>query len=165
MGLSVLFYATLLLAHGVQSCTIVELDSSGFAENAYSLLHALPMFFQRNGTFFLDNSKFTFKCSNHGGWHDFFSGEENIVPWSRQKETMHGEKCARYTRHEVDQLLHTVVQTKPDLLDFIGIKKVSLTGYLDERDTCFLPSSTMSLQISARCHSAQHMPLQVLRVH
>ena len=127
MGLLVLFSATLLLAHGVQSCTIVELDSSGFAENAHSLLHALPMFFRRNGTFFLDNSRFSFKCSEHGGWHEFFSGEENIVPWSRQKETMHGEDCARYTRHEVDQLLHTVVQTKPDLLDFIGIKKVSLS--------------------------------------
>ena len=125
MGFLVLFSATLLLAHGVQSCTIVELDSSGFAENAHSLLHALPMFFRRNGTFFLDNSRFTSKCSEHGGWHEFFSGEENIVPWSRQKETVHGEDCARYTRHEVDQLLHTVVQTKPDLLDFIGIKKVS----------------------------------------
>ena len=141
------FPATLLLAHRVQACTVVELDSSGFAENAYSLLHALPMFFNRNGTFYLDNSEFRYKCSEHGGWHDFFSGEENIVPWSQQKETMQGKECARYARHEVDELLHTVLQTKPDLLDFVGMKKVSF--YIFPAPPC------------ANCHRAALASLSV----
>ena len=114
----------IFLGHSAQACTIIELDSSGFADNAYSLLHALPMFFRRNGTFFLDNSRFDYRCSKDGGWHDFFSGEENIVPWSRPKEVVHGENCARYSAHQIDEILHKIVQTKPEFLDFIGIKKV-----------------------------------------
>ena len=113
--------------HATQGCTIVKLDSSGFASNAYSLLHALPIFYRRNGTFFLDNSDFHYRCSEDGGWHEFFSGEDKIVPWSRPKELVHGPDCARYTREDVDQIMYNIVQTKPEPLDFIGIKMVRLS--------------------------------------
>ena len=125
MGWFFLFSVILLSRLGAQACTILELDGSGFANNAYSLLHALPMFYKRNGTFWLDNSKLNYRCSADGGWHDFFSGEENIVPWSRPKELVYGKDCARYTIQQIDELLYNVVQTKPDLLDFIGINMVS----------------------------------------
>ena len=164
MGLLVLFSATLLLAHGVQSCTIVELDSSGFAENAHSLLHALPMFFRRNGTFFLDNSRFSFKCSEHGGWHEFFSGEENIVPWSRQKETMHGEDCARYTRHEVDQLLHTVVQTKPDLLGFHWHQEGEPLYSIPCTNSCICALGSLSWSMQCMPNLAAHTTREALSI-
>ena len=110
--------------HATLGCTIVTLDNSGFANNAYSLLHALPMFYRRNGTFFLDNSDFNYKCSEGGGWHEFFSGEDKIVPWSRPKELVHGPDCARYTREQVNLIMYNIVQSKPEPLDFIGIKMV-----------------------------------------
>ena len=107
-----------------KACTVIELDSSGFANNAYSLMHAIPMFLGRNGTTFLDNTNFQYKCSEDGGWHDFFSGEEDLVPWSATKEAATGETCARYTLQKIDELMYNTVQTKPDLLDFIGVKRV-----------------------------------------
>lgn len=135
MGWILVLSVILTLRHGAEGCTIVELDSSGFANNAYSLLHALPMFYRRNGTFYLDNSHFNYRCSDDGGWHDFFSGEEDIVPWSGPKEVVQGERCARYTTEQVDEILHNVVQTKPDLIDFIGIKKVSSLWLLERQTT------------------------------
>ena len=113
-----------LWGHATQGCTIIMLDSSGFASNAYSLLHALPIFYRRNGTFFLDNSDFNYKCSENGGWHEFFSGEDKIVPWSRPKELAHGPDCARFRREDVDQIMYTLLQQKAEPLDFIGIKMV-----------------------------------------
>jgi hypothetical protein len=103
---------------------IIELDASGFANNAYSLLHAIPMFLGRNGTLFIDNTNFNYKCSEAGGWHDFFSGEEELVPWSETKELATGEVCARYNLQKIDELMYNTVQTEPDLLDFVGVKKV-----------------------------------------
>ena len=97
---------------------------SGFTNNAYSLLHAVPMFLRQNGTIFLDSSNFQYKCSDDGGWHDFFSGEEDVVPWSSPKEAAAGHACARYTLQRIDELMYNTVQAKPDLLDFIGIKQV-----------------------------------------
>ncbi|BDA44819.1 hypothetical protein COCOBI_06-2970 [Coccomyxa sp. Obi] len=81
------------------------------------------MFLGRNGTTFLDNTNFNYKCSEEGGWHDFFSGEEELVPWSETKERATGETCARYNLQKIDELMYNTVQTKPDLLDFIGVKK------------------------------------------
>lgn len=107
-----------------QACTVIELDGTGFANNAYSLMHAIPMFLGWNGTTFLDNTNFNYKCSEEGGWHDFFSGEEELVPWSETKERATGETCARYNLQKIDELMYNTVQTKPDLLDFIGVKKV-----------------------------------------
>ncbi|EIE21583.1 hypothetical protein COCSUDRAFT_66957 [Coccomyxa subellipsoidea C-169] len=82
------------------------------------------MFLGRNGTTFLDNTNFQYKCSEDGGWHDFFSGEEELVPWSETKERATGETCARYSLQKIDEIMYNTVQTKPDLLDFIGVKKV-----------------------------------------
>lgn len=107
------------------ACVVIELDGTGFANNANTLLHAVPMFLGQNGTTFLDNTNFNYKCSEDGGWHDFFSGEEELVPWSETKERATGEICTRYTLQKIDELMYNTVQTKPDLLDFIGVKRVS----------------------------------------
>jgi hypothetical protein len=109
----------------VRSCTVIELGSAGFVSNAIGLLHAIPMFHKQNGTLFIDNTNLNYKCDPDGGWHDFFSGEEHLVPWSAPKEQAGGQACARYTLQRVEELMSQTVQTKADLLDFIGIKLVS----------------------------------------
>ena len=109
-----------------EACTIIELDSSGFVHNAVTMLRASPMFLGQNGTVFIDNTNFQYKCDDSGGWHDFFSGEEDLVPWSEAKEAAAGEACTRYTRQQIDDLMYNTVETKPDLLDIIGIQQVRL---------------------------------------
>ena len=106
------------------ACTVIELDASGFVSNAITLLRATPMFLGQNGTLFVDNTHFNYKCDQSGGWHDFISGEEDLVPWSSTKEAAGGEACARYNRQQIDDLMYNTVRTKPDMLDFIGIKQV-----------------------------------------
>jgi hypothetical protein len=111
----------------VEACTVIELDPTGFVNNAMTLLHAIPMFLRQNGTVFVDNTNFQYKCSDDSGWHDFFSGEEDLVPWSPVKEAAGGEACARYNRQQIDDLMYNVVRTKPDLLDFMSIKQARVT--------------------------------------
>ena len=117
----------------VRTCTVIELSSAGFVSNAIGLLHAMPMFHKQNGTLFLDNTSFNYKCDPDGGWHDFFSGEEHIVPWSSPKEQAGGQACARYSLQRVEELMSQTVQTKADLLDFIGIK---LVRFIASSDCC-----------------------------
>jgi hypothetical protein len=57
----------LFLTSSSWCCTIFEFQDSGFAANAIHLLHAVPIFDGNNGTFFLDNSKFAYKCEEGGG--------------------------------------------------------------------------------------------------
>lgn len=115
---------------------MIELDNSGFVSNAIGLLHAIPMFHKQNGTLFLDNTNFQYKCDPDGGWHDFFSGEDFLVPWSGPKEQAGGQACARYSLQRVEELMSQTVQTKADLLDFIGIKQV--------RPLCWQPPEPQS---------------------
>ena len=151
MGWLSVFAVIALWGHAILGCTIITLDSSGFASNAYRLLHALPIFYRRNGTFFLDNSDFNYRCSENGGWHEFFSGEDKIVPWSRPKELAHGPDCARFRREDVDAIMHALTQSKPEPLDFIGIKMVrpSVVGIcvIPQRHT-FTPGDLLHTMIS-----------------
>ena len=69
---------SLLLLTLVQCCTVYEFNGSGFAANAFALVHMVPVFHNTNGTFFLDNTWNHYKCSEEGGWHDFFSWEDQV---------------------------------------------------------------------------------------
>ena len=62
----------------IQCCTIYEFNGSGFAANAFALAHLVPIFHNTNGTFFLDNTWNHYKCSDEGGWHDFFAWEDQV---------------------------------------------------------------------------------------
>ena len=66
------------LATFVRCCTIYEFNGSGFAANAFTIAHMVPVFHNTNGTFFLDNTKNHYKCSEEGGWHDFFGWEDQV---------------------------------------------------------------------------------------
>jgi hypothetical protein len=68
------------LAALVRCCTIYEFNGSGFAANAFAIAHMVPIFHNTNGTFFLDNTNNHYKCSEEGGWHDFFAWEDQVCP-------------------------------------------------------------------------------------
>lgn len=64
-----------------QGCTVVELQNDGFATNMLYLMHAIPIFYQQNGTLYIDNTNFPYNCAQDGGFHDFFKYDEHLVPW------------------------------------------------------------------------------------
>ena len=63
------------------ACTVIELQADGFATNAMYLMHAIPIFLNQNGTFFIDSTAFPYTCEEGGGIMDFFMDEELFVPW------------------------------------------------------------------------------------
>ena len=51
------------LCCSVQACTVLELSgSTGFAANVLRIFHTLPVFEGFNGTFFVDEGDFRFRC-------------------------------------------------------------------------------------------------------
>ena len=51
------------LCCSVHACTVLELSSgTGFAANVLRIFHTLPVFEGFNGTFFVDEGDFRFKC-------------------------------------------------------------------------------------------------------
>ena len=75
------------LATVVLPCTVLELSGSGFSANVNHLLWAFPVFDHGiNGTLFLDNTWFQYRCKKNGGLHDFLDLKPHIVPWTAEKE-------------------------------------------------------------------------------
>jgi hypothetical protein len=100
------FSALLHLVHG---CTVLELTGAGFAANAVHVLHAYTLFSESNGTLFLNSTEFQYKCTNEGGWHDFFdfsATNGSLANYTEKAEEQ--EPCARYTFHDVDKMLHNM---------------------------------------------------------
>jgi hypothetical protein len=69
--------ASLLLVCGgaVHACEILQLSDAGLAANVNSLWFSLPSYHGLNGSIFVDNAKFAYKCTEYGGWHDIFVPE------------------------------------------------------------------------------------------
>ena len=106
-------------------CTIYEFNGSGFAANAFAIAHMVPIFHNTNGTFFLDNTNNYYKCSEDGGWHDFFAWEDQLVPWTAEKEAKEPDApCVRHDISTVNKVVFEDLKLTWDELDFIGIKKV-----------------------------------------
>ena len=134
------------------ACTIFEFADSGFAANAIHLMHAVPIFDGNNGTFFLDNTQvsvcvstesapapqqansrtlymamllqFAYKCSEGGGWHDFFAYQNHLVPWSPAKERAGGEQCNRLNFRGVDDVLHVNLHAGWEPYNSAGVSQV-----------------------------------------
>ena len=83
----------------VRGCTIYEFNGSGFAANAFAIAHMVPIFHSTNGTFFLDNTKNHYKCSEEGGWHDFFGWEDQVRPVQAAQACVAWERCKVSVRH------------------------------------------------------------------
>ncbi|KAK9840749.1 hypothetical protein WJX81_002183 [Elliptochloris bilobata] len=73
------------LAGQSTACTVFKFDISGFAANVRHLLLAYGVL-SENGTIFLDNRNFPYKCTELGGWHDFFDSEPIIKEWTPKAE-------------------------------------------------------------------------------
>lgn len=56
----------------VLGCVVLQLHFSGLAANLNGLLASLPAFDETNGTVYIDNAMFPYKCSDEGGLFDFF---------------------------------------------------------------------------------------------
>ena len=71
-----------------ETCTVLELSGSGFSANVNHLLWAFPVFDHGiNGTLYLDNTWFQYRCKKNGGLHDFLDLKHaHIVPWTAEKE-------------------------------------------------------------------------------
>lgn len=109
----------------IRCCTIYEFNGSGFAANAFALVHMVPIFHNTNGTFFLDNTNNHYKCSEDGGWHDFFTWDDQLVPWSQEKEDAQPDApCIRHDISSVNKVVFEDLKLSWDELDFIGVKKV-----------------------------------------
>ena len=118
-------FGLLQLALVVRPCTIFEFADSGFAANAIHLMHAVPIFDGNNGTFFLDNTQFAYKCEEGGGWHDFFAYQDHLVPWSAAKERAGGEECIRHSFRGVDDVLHVNLKAGWEPYNAAGVSQAS----------------------------------------
>lgn len=120
---SILFVKQLAVL--VRCCTIYEFNGSGFAANAFTIAHMVPVFHNTNGTFFLDNTNNHYKCSEEGGWHDFFGWEDQV---STRLAMTH------VTTHQQDShdVLRRCCKTLPFTfeLNFCTFRAVTLLRYL-----------------------------------
>ncbi|CAL8466399.1 g5935 [Coccomyxa elongata] len=86
-------------------------------------MHAIPIFYQQNGTLYIDNTNFPYNCAPDGGFHDFFKYDEHLVPWSAAKEAAAGDRCRRVSFYEIDQLIYNTLKVPFYQLDIIGIQR------------------------------------------
>lgn len=95
-----------LVVTAADACTVLQLTGAGFAANAVHMLHAYTLFSQNNGTMYINSTMFEYKCSNEGGWHDFFSFDGTNGTMANIDKMPPGESCAEYEFQEVDLMLH-----------------------------------------------------------
>ena len=74
----------------------------------------------------MDSSAFAYKCSDGGGWHEFFDVPHAMVPWSAGREAAEGEACVRHTFETIDALLDSQFGMGWDMWDAAGAKNVRL---------------------------------------
>lgn len=94
LAISHLFLAVILLACTAEShgCVVLQLYEHGLGANLNVLLSALPAFYGVNGTIYLDDRRFQYKCRDEGGFFDIFKA--GIVrPYTGTKEQ---RGCAFY---------------------------------------------------------------------
>ena len=69
-------------------------------------MHAYSLFSQNNGTLYLNSTFFEYKCSEEGGWHDFFDIDSANGTLRNVGSPGEQDDCAKYTFHDVDLMLH-----------------------------------------------------------
>lgn len=68
--------------------------------------------------------QFAYKCSDGGGWHDFFAYQDHLVPWSPAKERAGGEECIRLNFRGVDDVLHLNLHAGWEPYNAAGVSQV-----------------------------------------
>jgi len=68
--------------------------------------------------------QFAYKCSEGGGWHDFFAYQDHLVPWSPAKERAGGDECTRLNFRGVDDVLHVNLHAGWEAYNSAGVSQV-----------------------------------------
>ncbi len=68
--------------------------------------------------------QFAYRCSEGGGWHDFFAYQDHLVPWSPAKEKAGGEQCIRLNFRGVDDVLHVNLHAGWEAYNAAGVSQV-----------------------------------------
>ena len=95
--------------------------------------------------------QFAYRCSEGGGWHDFFAYQDHLVPWSPAKERAGGEPCIRLNFRGVDDVLHVNLHAGWEAYNAAGVSQVK---NLSTRKTlvCSLASQWCAMQsVPAQC--------------
>ena len=91
----------------------------------------------------LHSLQFAYKCSEGGGWHDFFAYQNHLVPWSLAKERAGGEACNRLNFRGVDDVLHVDLHAGWEAYNSAGVSQVphtplALTTYNQSTSVCLV---------------------------
>ncbi len=82
------------------ACSVLEFHISGLAAHINGLWNALPALYGSNGSIYIDNMHFPYKCTEGGGWSDFFVTEPGFLEqWS--PDVARQKSCAYYTYGEM----------------------------------------------------------------
>ncbi|EIE21427.1 hypothetical protein COCSUDRAFT_56647 [Coccomyxa subellipsoidea C-169] len=121
-------------------------------------MHAVPIFDGNNGTFFLDNTQFAYKCEEGGGWHDFFAYQDHLVPWSAAKERAGGEECIRHSFRGVDDVLHMNLKAGWEPYNAAGVSQAS-SAVIDKqlKDLAAAPGPTMGFHKRPTTHPKDYI--------
>ncbi|CAL5229793.1 g13185 [Coccomyxa viridis] len=122
------------LLHLSLGCTILELTDEGFSRNVLWLLHGYSLYTPANGTFYLDATQWPFKCTDTGGWGDFFAtSDELVLDWTPGVEQPDGRECARVKADNVIDLLHTLDVSTAELDGMAVTKLWKLQPWLQQQ--------------------------------
>ncbi|BDA44737.1 hypothetical protein COCOBI_06-2150 [Coccomyxa sp. Obi] len=84
------------------ACSVLEFHMSGLAAHVNGLWNALPALYGSNGSIYIDSENFPYKCTEGGGWSDFFVTEPGFLEqWS--PEVARKESCSYYTYGEMSR--------------------------------------------------------------
>lgn len=127
LGSSPLLMAVTLLmcVATCRGCCVLQLHDDGLAANLNVLLHSLPGFYGVNGTIFLDDKLFQYRCRDHGGFFDIFEAGM-LQPYTGSKEQ---RECVYY-----NYLTMREPATETGLGTYPGIFKQVWIGVLFDTD-------------------------------
>lgn len=99
---AVSFWACTAICHG---CVVLQLYEHGLGANLNVLLSALPAFYGVNGTIYLDDRRFQYRCRDEGGYFDIFRASI-LRPYTGTKE----QRSSAYYKY-ADPMRNPAVET------------------------------------------------------
>ncbi len=100
--ISLLLVALLLETTGSEACSVLQFHWSGLAAHISGLWDTLPALYGSNGSVYIDNTEFPYRCTEQGGWHDFFETDDCFLqPWTSAVADTH--QCQYYTYGEMSR--------------------------------------------------------------
>eukprot|EP00884_Botryococcus_braunii_P010355 jgi/Botrbrau1/19320/Bobra.0073s0052.1 len=119
------------------ACTVWEFGAGGLASGLNLVYLLYPIFDATNGSFYLDNRKNPYSCSEtdgwQNGWHDFFTAP-GIINWKDEEDSALGPVCRRLADgKEVAALVESVGVTHAELQTESALKLWNLQPWIQSR--------------------------------